>query len=275
MKTCPDCKAPNPERLSKCYACGVRLDAHPKAAPLPGEGTYPCANCDGRIPLHMTECPHCGRVGEPPPIALEAEIPKSPLRFIEPPGWTRSDLPDGSVLLKRRLGGRLLQGGATLFGPAHPIPYIMGLLVFGISIPFARQRQSTPYSLFPGIAIVPIVIVLTLWLVWWIFGREELRMGTNWLERRVGLGSWVRTWRITDAAMVIRSRERYSRYGNEEWFDLVATGRGGSVQLATGMVPLRTAAFFGLDPGPRQIPSELTFFTEVVSNVTGWTVTTI
>lgn len=268
MKTCPDCRAPNPERLTKCYACGVRLDAHPRAAPLPGEGTYPCANCKGLIPLHLTECPHCGRVGEPPPVALEAEIPKSPMRFVEPPGWTRRDLPDGSVLLTRRAGSRAMQDWSAALGGASVAVCMLG---FGLGS-FALRLHSP--SLVP-IAALPFVGVFVLWLAWWLFGREELRLGMNWLERRVGLGSWQRFGRVSDAALVVRSRERYSRYGNEEWFDLVATGRGGSIRLATGMVPMRTAAFFGLDDSPRRIPSELVFFTEVVAGVTGWTVTAI
>jgi len=268
MKTCPDCHAPNPERLTKCYACGVRLDARPRAAPLPGEGTYPCANCSGPIPLHLTECPHCGRVGEPPPVALDAEVPKSPMRFIEPPGWSRSDLPDGTVLLTRRAGSRAIQDWSSALGGASVATCLLG---FGLAS-FALRLHSPPLI---SVAALPFFGIFVLLLSWWIFGREGLRLGGNWLERRVGLGRWQRFWRVSDAALVVQSRETRGRYRDEEWFDLVATGRGGSVRLATGMVPIRTAALFGLDTEPRRAPSELVFFTEVVAGVTGWNVTAI
>ncbi len=261
MKTCPDCHAPNPPRLTKCYACGVRLDSRPKAAPLPGEGTYPCLSCAGLVPLHLKDCPHCGRLA---PSLSPAHKPAGPLRRVEPPGWSRLSLPDGTVLLRRRAWGRLSRDFSFWLGGAGVATYVLGFGLASLAL-----RLHAPGVMF--VAVLPFALLFVLWTLWTIWGREELRLGPNYLERRLGLWGWQSKKRLTDAALVVRPNFRARRF--EDWFDLIAVGRGGSLRLETGMVPIRTS-LLGFDiERDRTLPAELVFLTDLVAEVTGWSVT--
>ncbi len=260
MKTCPDCHAPNPPRLTKCYACGVRLDSRPKAAPLPGEGTYPCANCAGAVPLHLKDCPHCGRLAPSPSPAHKSA---GPLRRVEPPGWSRLSLPDGTVLLHRRTWGRLSRDFSFWLGGAGVATYVLGFGLASLAL-----RLHAPGAMF--VALCPFGLIFVLWILWSIWGREELRLGPNFLERRIGLGRWQSVRRLTDAALVVRSVP--DTRSDLETFALIATGRGGSLRLESGVVPYRRSWLGSIDSA-HTLPSELNFLADLVAEVTGWSVT--
>jgi hypothetical protein len=257
MKTCPDCRAPNPARLARCYACGVRLDSRPKSEPLPGEGTYPCLGCAGPVPQHLADCPHCGRLG------LAPKAPTRSLRRIEPPGWSRTSLPDGTLLLSRRTWGRLSRDFSAWLGGAGIATYVLG---FGLAS-FAL-RLHAPGVMF--VALMPFVALFALWILWTIWGKEEIRLGPNFLEKRVGLWRWQSRKRVTDAALVIRSVP--DTRSDLETFALIATGHGGSLRLETGAVPY-LRSWLGNTDSSRTLPPELIFLADLVGETTGWSVT--
>lgn len=220
MKHCPECHAPNPTRLARCYACGADLDAQQKPKTSPSTPSFPCANCDAPVPIGAGACPSCGRV-------IVASAGQRQLAIARP-GWTQQSLPDGTVLLARSGWGKLLgtSGGSNA---SSTVIVGLGMLIAAAQLFFSSRRETVPVS-FLSIVVIAVVLLL-LGVLWLLFGHEELRVGANSLEHRLRFASWNYRRQITDGILVLTDFESWTSRGSYHEWKLVARGAGGEITL--------------------------------------------
>jgi hypothetical protein len=130
LRYCPDCRAPNPERLTACYACGQSLSKRREGLPAPGEDSYTCQNCGGQMSYTASQCPRCGRAVSTTDPASLSRVEDLLLRDT---GWQVQSLPDGTIQLHDdgSAGWNYTLPGFLLFGF---ILVVTGVMVFDASL---------------------------------------------------------------------------------------------------------------------------------------------
>jgi len=274
MKYCPDCKAPNPVSRTDCFFCGAPL-ATPRTGPLPGERAYPCLSCRTEVPYTATVCQGCGRVLTPPPASAEpATEALSPAAIFAmnlvknappPPGWNVEPLPDGTVRLIRGTWKKLRRFagiGTAFVAIAVMIVFQLAARLPGRALPVLQSpRDESPYG--AALLLEAIVgVVLLLFAVWLIWGREELRVGPGLLESRRELGSlrWVR--QVTSGVLRVESYRTCTRNGEEIHRRLRVQNLGTTITLDGSD---RSVFWGGMMPD-----EELTALGRYLASVTGW-----
>jgi hypothetical protein len=202
MKHCQNCKAPNPERLTDCYACGHELVILP---------TYPCLNCHDPIPVGIPECPTCGRdqqaglVRDERLTPVQAGIHQAAGYVLKAPiltGWEIEPLPDGTVLLKATTQERLSLNGvpSTLM---LPMLFVLMCPIFvSVFLPAFRSGQTVGIVTYLPYILSGCLLIGALLLA--VFGTtRELRVGKGFLEQRDTILSHVSVRRF-DAGGVLR-----------------------------------------------------------------------
>jgi hypothetical protein len=235
MRVCPDCRAQNPERLDRCYACGQSLSKRRDGEPLPGERTYPCLNCGAAMTYAAKNCPACGRLAVPPQSPLTTEnlisdpFPLTPI----PMGWAIEPLPDGTIRLTRQ-GWRWVW--STQWASYATVPAFALLLYVVFRSAFVSRSERA--GLFPP--WMPILL-LGVFAATGIFlliaaacAREELRVGPGFLERRrrlFGLGSVQRLSGMAVFAAASITTDHMSRYGPRTYRYLELQNLGKRIRL--------------------------------------------
>jgi hypothetical protein len=246
MKICPSCKAPNPPRLTQCYACGRVLEPPSAPSDVP---TYPCVNCNQPIAFTVRECPVCGRSTTPPIGEMLRERPL----VNTPPGWEVEHLPDGTVLLRRTLWGKLTTESLS---PKYLFPLFL--------LPLLVQMPWRAFAVIAGLALVGILLYV-------ILGREELRVGQNYLERCVGVGQFVKRRRITDGHLTYQYSTTAYRGNMYHHHRLYLRGIGGQLLLSSySRSERRSLLTSPLGTNPTKSPYEITCLAEFLSTHTGW-----
>jgi ribosomal protein L40E len=270
IRPCPDCRAPNPARLEHCYACGQSLLKPRDGEPLPGERTYPCLNCGAQMSFRAKNCPSCGRLAAPPESPLVEDGPTiDPLALPPLPiGWEIEALPDGTTRLTRN-------GWSWVSDEDRPTYLFAPLLLIGI---FLAQRFSMERTMTPGTPPWTLYLLLVILgasgvfvLIWGVWGREELRVGPGFLERRrrlFGLGSARRVRDI--GVLVATSSSRHSRYGTRTYRALDVTQIGKRLRLDTRSVTESWSALASHTVNTAGATDEIAALGHFLAAKTGW-----
>lgn len=286
MKHCAGCGAPNPARLSACYACGRLLD---QAAPPPVK-TYPCRACQSPVPFAAPVCPHCGLAVQAS-VATESavrgmavdelsrvsEALQKSLSVGSIGDWEIEPLPDGTTRLTRGVWGRLTRAGAT--GWEENLALVVLLVGALFSYALSCPKNAPPK---PGWLVVTGVcgVLLLLLLIWMFFSREQLRVGRSVLEWRRTLGGLqrVKRWEGEQAGSFrLGHYEVSGRYGRRAYRVLRVSGRSGTCVLDSHEVPVDYGALesflvghAGSQPLLPTAGDEAAALGRFLAHITGW-----
>lgn len=179
MKRCPDCQAPNPPERSHCFACGQYLSRRRPGEPVPGEQSFPCANCGAQVAFGANACPGCGRVLHP--AATTSPLGQGALAAL-PRGWEIHTLPGGEVRILQRD-----RGEGTVYDVAVPAFCLIG---FGLITRWVLAAGGRTYELLRGpLSLLGLAVLL--FLLWRAMARTEVYVGVGWMTLRrhwLGIG---------------------------------------------------------------------------------------
>jgi hypothetical protein len=201
MRTCPDCRAPNPARFTDCYACGQSLAKRRAGLPAPGEASHSCANCGTAIAESASSCPACGRV------AGSDRNSSACLQTLMEFGSIRHE-PDGSATLTRSADSRQLSLGILpSLGMAFLLMFlaraVAGTIVKGPPTKFFNGPETFGYVLF-GLVIL-FCLTGIVGLLWTFTGRDEWRFGPGYIERTYGLAGFERTDHLLGGQVILET----------------------------------------------------------------------
>jgi hypothetical protein len=270
MKHCQNCKAPNPERLTHCYACGHELVMLP---------TYPCLNCHAHIPIGIPECPTCGRdqqaglVRDERLTPVQAGMHQAMGHVLKAPiltGWEIEPLPDGTILLKATTQEKLSLNGvpSTLMLPMFFV--LIGPIFVSVFLPAFRSGQSISIVTYLPYILSGCLLVGALLLAAFGYSRE-LRVGKGFLEQRDTILSHVSVRRF-DTGSVLRLSQ-----WQDPWWERHPTS-GVRLSVQQGKRSTRLASYTHhrgemalLMPSTRQ-DEAVHALAAFISEVTGWQV---
>jgi Mago binding len=183
--------------------------------------------------------------------------------------WTQTTRPDGTIRLERRV--RAVEYAFTvLIG-------IKALMLLGYGIYFAwHYFQLPPFIVKPALGIFTLLFLVSgafgyygvvpearRWrLIPW--GREEVRLRENYLERRVVFGRWCRVVRITDGWVYVEEVEN-SGSTTYPTYRVRVRGKGGEVVLLSR--PAYGSSILGND---HEVPRSVAQLAEFVAQKTEW-----
>jgi hypothetical protein len=213
MTLCDACNTPNPQGVSACLGCGVRLDVW---ATLSGSAAYQqktCPNCNAPFLESSDHCSRCGRAvsGDNGPVNTAATADTGPATVIKiaPHGWIAEPLSNGRLSLTRTFWRRLSEGIAFPFlclvigGLLLSLPHFMGQITVN-----GLVRAAATVAVLYGIAAV-----------FWQWGaRETFEIGPAFLEQRKFLGSIGRLRRFNTAAcLIVMTTQRVDGKSRHLW----------------------------------------------------------
>jgi ribosomal protein L40E len=204
LRTCPDCRARNPERLTVCYACGQSLIKRREGEPRSGEQTYPCLNCGAQIGFSAQNCPACGRLAAPPaPTSSQSGLADAVERATLAPlpiDWEIEPLPDGTVRLQKTSWGKLFSDGNNVTAVFF-LTILLAFVAIGFWSAFTGPRPRVSSNPVPVAILSSFLVLFVVAALLWVFcGRDELRVGPGFLERRRRLFRWESVKRISGGA---------------------------------------------------------------------------
>ena len=279
MKTCPDCNAPNPPRLTACFACGQSLEppvAAPPPQPTPTGPVTICEKCATVIPPGGSFCPACGAKSAPmtpPPAAAATRRPvilpnatiypgPSPPAVLAAPGWKAQPLPNGVVRLQRTTRRRVVEESA---GPILCLP--VGLLLIRIALRGDQFAAPPIVALF--YVLGALILLLGAGFAAWLFWSEEsVHAGQGFLERTQSLGPIIRRWRFDLAAEIridFSTGKDFSGTFERRKLRIVQPDQQLALDERT-----KYDMPFGTDNAKPVTADDLSIFGEYLAQLTGW-----